>query len=330
LSAGELRDQQTLQKDTDAIASAQTAQAQGIAKDNQSIKNAQQQLTNAGLSLQSTENSNAQKTAPPLASDVQTSQASVEQAQAQVDTAQQALDATALTAPADGTVGAVNDTVGETVSSGNTGNSTTAAATTTTSSSSSSGFLTLTDLTSLQIVANIDEADASKVTVGVPAITTLNALPGKQFASHVIAVANSSTVSNNVVQYQVTLALDTTDATIKPGMTASVSVTTAKADGVLNVTSAAVRTAAGVSYLLVVQPDGTQKQVNVVVGLKGNTTTEVSGAVKAGDTVVLPATTVTRSTANPSANAPVGGQAGLGGGAVFGGGGAVGGTRGGG
>ncbi len=40
------------------------------------------------------------------------------------------------------------------------------------------------------------------------------------------------------------------------------------------------------------QPDGTQKQVDVVVGLKGNTTTEITGAVKAGDVVALPATTV--------------------------------------
>jgi multidrug efflux pump subunit AcrA (membrane-fusion protein) len=124
-------------------------------------------------------------------------------------------------------------------------------------------------------------------------------------------------VSNNVVQYQATLAIDNSDASIKPGMTASVSVTTAKVDGVLNVTSSAVRTAGGSSYLLVMQPGGTQKQVNVVVGLKGNTTTEVSGAVKAGDVVVLPASSVTRSTANPSTNAPAGG---LGGGAVFGGG----------
>jgi len=128
--------------------------------------------------------------------------------------------------------------------------------------------------------------------VGAPATVTLNALPTQEFAATVIEVANSSTVVSNVVEYQVTFALNNVNPAIKPGMTASVTVTTAKADGVLNVTSSAVHTAGGTSYVLVMQPDSTQKQVDVVVGLKGNTTTEITGAVKAGDVVVLPATTV--------------------------------------
>jgi multidrug efflux pump subunit AcrA (membrane-fusion protein) len=176
-------------------------------------------------------------------------------------------------------------------------------------------------------VANIDEADSSKIAVGAPATVTLNALPSKQFAAHVIAVASTATVSSNVVEYQVTFALDNTDPTIKPGMTANVSVTTAKADGVLNVSSSAVRSTGGTSYVMVVQPDGTQKQVDVVVGLKGDTTTEVSGALKAGDTVALPASTSTRTTTGTTTtNTRVGGGLG-GGGAVFGGGG-LGGGRG--
>jgi multidrug efflux pump subunit AcrA (membrane-fusion protein) len=150
---------------------------------------------------------------------------------------------------------------------------------------------------------------------------TLNAITGKQFAAHVIEVANSATVSSNVVEYQITFSLDNTDPAIKPGMTANVSVTTAKADAVLNVTSSAVRTSGGSSYVMVMQPDGTQKRVDVVVGLKGDTTTEISGAVKAGDVVALPASTPNRSTTtttNTTNNNRVGG--GLGGGGFGGGG----------
>ena len=257
-------------------------------------------MTNAQLSLESTENNNAQKTAPPLASAVQTDQAAIEQAQAQVDTAKTTLDATALVAPAAGTIGAINDTVGQTVSAGTTSSASsttgTGSSTSSSSSSSSSAFITLTNLTDLQVVADVDEADASKVVVGAPATVTLNALPSQEFAATVIAVANSSTVVSNVVEYQVTFALNNTNPAVKPGMTASVTVTTAKADGVLNVTSSAVHTAGGTSYVLVMQPDGTQKQDDVVVGLKGDTTTEITGAVKAGDVVVLPATTVATST----------------------------------
>ena len=134
---------------------------------------------------------------------------------------------------------------------------------------------------------------------------------------------------SNVVEYQVTFALDNTNPAVKPGMTASVSVTTAKVDGVLNVTSAAVRTAGGTSYVLVVQPDGTQKQVDVVVGLKGDTTTEIEGAVKAGDVVALPVSTVSATTGTTTTRTGTTGVTGLGGGAaVFGGGGFGGGGRG--
>jgi multidrug efflux pump subunit AcrA (membrane-fusion protein) len=128
---------------------------------------------------------------------------------------------------------------------------------------------------------------------------------------------------SNVVEYQVTFALNNTTAAVKPGMTASVTVTTAKADGVLNVTSSAVHTAGGTSYVLVMQPDGTQKQVDVVVGLKGDTTTEITGAVKAGDVVVLPATTVATGTSTTTTRTGTTGTPAFGGGgaAVFGGGG---------
>jgi hypothetical protein len=63
-----------------------------------------------------------------------------------------------------------------------------------------------------------------------------------------------------------------------------------------------VRTGAGSSYVMVKQADGTQKQVDVVVGLKGSTTTEISGAIKAGDVVVLPASTVARSSTTTNTN----------------------------
>jgi multidrug efflux pump subunit AcrA (membrane-fusion protein) len=250
-----------------------------------------------------TENNNAQKTAPPLASAVETDQAQVEQAQATVDTDQTALDATSLTAPADGTVGAINFSVGQTVSAGTTtsgtgSSSSTSSATGTGSSSSSSStaFLTLTNLTDLQVVADIDEADASKVTVGAPATVTLDAITGKEFAAHVIEVSSTSITSSNVVEYPVTFQIDTVDSEIKPGMTASVSVVTDKVDDALNVESAAVRTSGTTSYVLVEQPNGTTKQVDVVVGTKGDTTTQIIGNVKAGDVVTLPVSTVKATT----------------------------------
>ncbi|MGH8890888.1 MAG: efflux RND transporter periplasmic adaptor subunit [Acidothermaceae bacterium] len=323
MAAGQLRDQQTIDKDNESITNDQNNKTATLAKDQQSIKNAQQQVTNAQLSLETTKNGNAQKTASPLPSDVETDEAQIEQAQAQVASAQQTYDETTLTAPADGTIGSIDEAVGQSVSAGTTSSSG-GSSSTGTGSGTSSAFMTLTNLTDLQVVADIDEADSSKVEVGSPATVTLNAITGKEFAAHVIEVADTSTVSSNVVEYQVTFQLDNTDPTIKPGMTASVSVTTDKVDGVLNVVSAAVHSTGGSSYVMVMQPDGSQKQVDVVVGLKGNTTTEISGDLKAGDTVALPTSTVAKSTtsSNTTTNNRTGGGTVVfpGGGGGFGGG----------
>ena len=87
--------------------------------------------------------------------------------------------------------------------------------------------MTLTKLTGMEILASFSETDAAKLRVGQPATVTVDALPNEQLAAHVIAVASTATTSSNVVTYDVTFALDRTNAQLKPGMTANVDVVTA-------------------------------------------------------------------------------------------------------
>ena len=75
-------------------------------------------------------------------------------------------------------------------------------------------------------MAGFAEADAADLSVGQPATLTFPALTNTEVAGKVIAVSNSSTVVNNVVTYDATIALVNPPADVKQGMTTNVSVAT--------------------------------------------------------------------------------------------------------
>jgi hypothetical protein len=101
----------------------------------------------------------------------------------------------------------------------------------------------------------------------------------------VIAVNLTGTSSSGVVEYAVTFALDRSEPKLKPGMSASVSVTVAEADNVLNVPSAAV-TGAGSNARVTVVANGKQTTTPVVAGLKGDASTQIVSGLRAGQQVV--------------------------------------------
>ena len=253
---------------------------------------------------------------PPPQSDLAAAEANVATAEAALATAELALEQTTLLAPANGTIASIGASVGETVSGGGTTASSS-------SSSSSTGaaatpLFTLVDLAQLEVVAGFSEIDAAKIRPGQAATVTVDALPNEKFAAHVLSVDTLSTVTSNVVTYNVTFVLDSPSAKVKPGMSADVDVIIAQADNVLNLTSSAVRTTGGRSTVTV-RRDGEDVTVSVVTGLKGDSTTEIVSGLSTTDEIVLPVTVGSGSTSQTGfpAGGPPGG--GLGGG--FGGGG---------
>lgn len=310
-----------------AIETALSNRSSTLSKDEQSITSARQQLASARLSLKATQANNASK-ATVTNSALAQAEASVVQAQANLATATRTLSQTVLHAPASGTVASVGGVVGQSVSaSGNSlvSSSSSSTSTSTASASGSSGFVQLVKVGGLQVTATFSESDAAKIHVGQPATVTVSALPSEKLAAHVIAVDTVGTSSSGVVQYSVTLALDGTTSSLKPGMSASVTVTTAERDNVINVPNAAV-TGSGANATVKVMQNGTQRTISVVAGLKGDSTTVVASGLKAGQQVVIATVTATSSAGSGANGFPgLGGAApgggGLGGGRGFPGGG---------
>lgn len=97
------------------------------------------------------------------------------------------------------------------------------------------------DLTNMQVVADVDEADIGDVKEGERVTFTVDAYPDDTFEGEVKQVRQEATTTNNVVTYEVVISAPNADLKLKPGLTANVTIYTAECKGVLSVPSKALR-----------------------------------------------------------------------------------------
>lgn len=300
-------DEAKIAADRQSLASAKMTAETTRSRDAQTVAGDRLALMNAKAGV-------AVKQAPPTAAALAVARASVVTAQIGVQTAQKALADTALRAPIAGTVAAVNGTVGTAESGGGSANAAASASSSGSGGGSSTGFVTLTGITGMQLVAGFAETDTAKLRVGQAATVTVDALPTTELAAHIIAIDGTATSSSGVVTYNVVFALDRTEPGLKSGMTANVDVVVGEADNVVNVPTAAV-TGSGQNASVTVLRAGKQVRVPVVAGLQGDSSTAILSGLTAGQQVVLPQVVI--SSSSSSANTGGGGVnfGGLGGGA---------------
>ena len=144
----------------------------------------------------------------------------------------------------------------------------------------------------LQVSANFSETDTTSLRVGQRATVTLNAQPDVEISGKVIAIDETSTTVNQVVNYGVTIRLSDAPKNVRVGQTVVAQVVTGQAQDVLLVPSAAVTTAGGQSTVTVVQ-NGQQVSTPVEVGLEGDQFTEITSGLSEGDEVVIATATDT-------------------------------------
>jgi len=217
--------------------------------------------------------------------------ASVQQTEAALQAARINLSYTDITSPVDGVVVSRNVDVGQTVAA---------------SFQTPTLFLIAQDLTKMQVDTNVSESDIGDIRQGLAASFTVDAYPAKPFHGTVAQVRNAPINVQNVVTYDVVVAVDNPELELKPGMTATVAIITAERDDVLRVPLRALRfhperkatarptpvaaKAAGQSQPIawVLQPDGTLKKVVLTTGVRDEQYAEVvSGDLYAGDEIAI-------------------------------------------
>ncbi len=206
--------------------------------------------------------------------------ATVQQRQASLDAAQVNLDYANIVSPVDGTVVSRNVTMGQTVAS---------------SFQTPTLFLIATDLTRMQVDANVSESDVGGIKPGNKAAFTVDAYAKRTFEGTVNQVRQSPQTIQNVVTYDVVISVDNSDLALMPGMTAANRIVIDRRDDVIRVPNQALRyvakgiagTAQSGQAQIWVLRDGQPVPIPVVTGLDDDSFTEIAGGdVNPGDLVI--------------------------------------------
>lgn len=209
----------------------------------------------------------------------------VASAKEEVQRAQTNLGYATITSPIDGVVLSKSVEEGQTVAA---------------SFSTPELFTIAQDLTNMQVVADVDEADIGDVKEGERVTFTVDAYPDDTFEGEVKQVRQEATTTNNVVTYEVVISAPNADLKLKPGLTANVTIYTAERKGVLSVPSKALRFTPRketVGKMKIVDAANAKNKVwtiegssivahKVNIGMTDGTNTQIVGGIAEGTKVV--------------------------------------------
>jgi HlyD family secretion protein len=247
---------------------------------------------------------------------VQQVRADISGARANLDRAAVNLEMTKIYSPVDGVVISRNVDVGQTVAA---------------SLQAPTLFVIANDLTQMQVKASVDEADIGKISQHAGVTFTVDAYPDEVFKGTINQIRLEPQTVQNVVTYNVMVAVANPDLKLKPGMTANLNIMVDEHPDVLTIPNAALR----------FKPEGTNatpprvrgkatvvwvpgaadkpRPVPVQVGLSDGSRTEiVGGDLREGDRVIIGAPGTSNSkppSGAPPVGLPFGGMRGAGGGA---------------
>ncbi len=152
--------------------------------------------------------------------------ATIAQRDADLSQAKLDLDRTQIRSPIDGVVIARNIDLGATVAA---------------SLQAPILFQIAQDLTQIQILVLVDEADIGSIGTGQDVTFTVDAFPDRVFSGKVSQVRIAGTTTNNVVTYTVVVSAENPQQKLLPGMTATVRIITGTRHDVLRIPNEAVR-----------------------------------------------------------------------------------------
>jgi HlyD family secretion protein len=258
------------------IASAQAQLAQAEATLDKLVRGPSQvEVATAQAQVAQAEATLARLLKPPDPPDIAVAQAAVDAARTAVEQAKVNLVGALLVAPVDGTVTEVNVQVGENSTAGRVQG------------------VVISDLSAYHINVDIDEIDIGRVHLNQAVSIAVDAIPGVRFDGHVAAIASrpGAAASSGIVAYQVTIALDSGDPRLLTGMTADATIETDRLEDVVVVPNRAVsidRSGGEPKYtVLKVGEGGLPQRVEITLGLRNDTVSQVLAGLEEGDQVVI-------------------------------------------
>ncbi len=156
------------------------------------------------------------------------------------------------------------------------------------------------DLTKMQVIADIDEADIGDVHEGERVSFTVDAFPDDTFTGRVTQVRQVATTESNVVTYEVVISAQNDDLKLKPGLTANVTIYTNEVSDVLSVPTRALQFTPNEKMLteeqsiedckgkdkVWIMQGNVFKAIPVTTGTTNGILTEIKSGLKAGQEVI--------------------------------------------
>jgi len=138
-----------------------------------------------------------------------------------------------------------------------------------------------------EIVSNISEVDIAKVKEGQPVHITLDAFSrSEEWLGKVTKIFPAEKVVDGVIFYETKVVFDEDDERLKSGMTANLSIETARKDDVLRIPLRALKQSRGKDYIELLV-DGAPQEVEVELGVENTTYAELASGAEEGDLVIV-------------------------------------------
>jgi len=220
----------------------------------------------------------------------------VAQARAAVDEAEEQLSKTIFTAPMDGKITRLNIEEGETVMIG-------------TMNNPGSLVLTISDLSVMEVVVQVDETDVPEIALGDSTTIRIDAFPDDEFIGRVTEIGNSAinppsqqaAGQQAAIDFEVVITLDEADIELRPDLSATADIVTEMRVGVVavpiialtvreeqrdsSVTADENEPLEDIDGVFVVS-EGVASFIQVEYGIAGQEYFEIISGVNVGDTVV--------------------------------------------
>lgn len=193
-----------------------------------------------------------------------------------------------VTSPIDGTVNAINIKNGDDLSR-------------LSSNNSSQAPIIIGDLKTLKAQVQVNEVDIPGVSLGQKVMMTYSAIDGLMVSGKVEKMDSLGTVTQGVVNYDVTIGMDTLDSRLRPSMSVSAKIITNVKQDVITVPNGALKVQGNKTYIEVLNKStNLPEQRAIEIGVANNTDTEIVSGINVGDNVITQTIDPNAKTAAPA------------------------------
>ena len=149
------------------------------------------------------------------------------------------------------------------------------------------GLVTIADISEMYVLADVDEVDIAPVSEGQRAEIAVASLPDSKLKGQVVKIFPLGIADQTVVRFQVKVHIKNPSISLRPGMTADVTITVAERSDVLVVPDLCITRAKDETTVEVIREQTLEKR-EVKVGLSNWEETEILEGLKEGEELLIP------------------------------------------